>query len=822
MSFQVAARTILQLGAELIGSDEIAFYELIKNAIDARSKRVGIDIVIRLTYQNYVVLREEITAEKKRLKKVTDEDLERLRGLIEDELILGSPSLKDFKQELSEADSIDVLLVLLDEANYIDIRDTGEGMSLADLQNVYLTIGTRSRYKQRRLVNKNGSNGENSLPILGEKGVGRLSAMRLGNRLFVKTSKRGEVNWNILKIDWNLFSHESDLSLEDIKVEPEIGESKEDKYESGTLIRISALMSHWNADKVRKIVDNEFSRLTDPFKPEDKYPIDVYLNGDFFPVPDFDQSIFKFAHATVEAKFEVNKNLKIDNPKAFRLHGTVKYRLRDVKKNFDFDTVNIKSFAKAESLTTLRSLGSFTMQAYWFNRQRFTLKEGVPNFQYVRRIVKDWGGGLKLYRDGFRVFPYGSEDDDWLNLDQKALASGGYKVSRRQIIGKVDISSIENQRLIDQTNRQGLRDNDEKHAFVKLLQHILETEMRVFLRNVDKNLYQKKQLDLDVIEERFEGEVKKAFRKVRELVEKIPAKERDEREIRLLNESFDKIRESMKEVRASAETYRQGSETAAHLAGIGLLVESLAHELNRATSNALATLKETNVENLSREVKGQFKSLEAQMKTLKKRLQILDPVGTPTRQRKETFDLITWLNEILAGHEAQFARHGINYSVKVIPEDATEWRVKAVKGMTVQIFENLINNSVYWLKEQSQISGTKLERTREPDKKDVNQIRQKEWVTIPDKTFSPRIEVVIDVDNREVEFTDNGPGISPEMSEEIFLPYVTTKASGEGKGLGLYISREIATYHDAELILSDTPTIHSKRLNTFVFRLADS
>ena len=48
MTFKVAARTILQLGSELISSDSIAFYELIKNGFDAGSSRVEIEFLIRI------------------------------------------------------------------------------------------------------------------------------------------------------------------------------------------------------------------------------------------------------------------------------------------------------------------------------------------------------------------------------------------------------------------------------------------------------------------------------------------------------------------------------------------------------------------------------------------------------------------------------------------------------------------------------------------------------------------------------------------------------------------------------------------------------
>ena len=116
-----------------------------------------------------------------------------------------------------------------------------------------------------------------------------------------------------------------------------------------------------------------------------------------------------------------------------------------------------------------------------------------------------------------------------------------------------------------------------------------------------------------------------------------------------------------------------------------------------------------------------------------------------------------------------------------------------VKGMIVQIMENLLSNSVYWLKEQKTIS----------------------------KDFSPEIKVTIDTQAKEIHLTDNGPGVPPFRKEEIFQAFVTTKPPGEGKGLGLFISREIAKYNRASIYMSEEKAVHDDRLNTFILSLED-
>ena len=111
--------------------------------------------------------------------------------------------------------------------------------------------------------------------------------------------------------------------------------------------------------------------------------------------------------------------------------------------------------------------------------------------------------------------------------------------------------------------------------------------------------------------------------------------------------------------------------------------------------------------------------------------------------------------------------------------------------MVAQILENLLSNSVYWLKQEKAL----------------------------DRSFRPRVEIVIDTEAKEILLTDDGPGVDPSRKEEIFQPFVTTKPPGAGKGLGLYLSREIASYHNASIGMSDERNVHADRLNTFVLSL---
>ena len=793
MPFRVKARTLLHLGAELISSDAIAFYELIKNAFDAGSEKVQISVVIRLPYNSQEEFRSRLLNMRTVMsdQKTPQSAISNFCEEIAQHIDVSAPYADIAWDELAQAQSWDDIQDIIEEANYILIEDTGEGMSLDDLNEVYLTIGTQYRLKQREERLQNRSNASNSSdnikrPILGEKGVGRLSAMRLGNRLVVETSKRGESHTNKLSIDWSKFSHESDNFIEDIDVSPALGSIKSSLHTSGTSLRISGLTSHWDRSTLLDIAQQEFNKLTDPFTSQAYYPIILRFNGNIITIPQFDQSVFAHAHATVSASFSITDK---DGP---RLAGRIQYTLRRREKTFELKVADILSIADVGSLQTLQSLGPFSVQFYWFNRRLFQAIDGIGERKRVDALVNQWAGGLMVYRDGFRVKPYGGPEDDWLNLDKRALGSSGYKVNRRQIIGKVDISSLRNSQLVDQTNREGLRDNSESRALKKLLQHIFWSQFKPFLDIADKEIHAQEVLNIDDLEVRAQIQERQVQHNMQLLLKKHPQISSETTIINRINDSTNAIRTLINQVKQLADEYQSERNQMVHLAGLGLMVEILAHELNRATSHTLITLSGRKTNGLPSDVVSLFNTLEAQLKTLQKRLRILDPLSISGRQVREKFNLVGWGEDILRSHEGQFRRHNIRMKFLVEPDKAQRsFEITAVKGMIVQILENLMSNSVYWLKQQKKLNTS----------------------------FEPQITVIVNTSTKQILFSDNGPGIQLARKEEIFQPFVTTKPPGEGKGLGLYISREVAKYNGAELYLSPVPGLESESLNTFILSL---
>ena len=435
---------------------------------------------------------------------------------------------------------------------------------------------------------------------------------------------------------------------------------------------------------------------------------------------------------------------------------------------------------------TLRELGQFSIQFYWFNRRLLKEIPGIGKRGEIIAAVNSWAGGLMLYRDFFRVNPYGGQDDDWLELDKKALAARAYKVNRSQIVGRVNLSS-RNFRLAEQTNREGLVDNEYKQALVGILRHILISEFRTFITKVDKDRKVTDETTTDELDHRIEETTSGVKAKILEIRRKAPEHGSTLDELQQLTINLGRLVDRAKEM---AKEYEDDRSKFVHLAGIGLMVEFVLHEIGRTTGRALDVLSRLDINMIGGEGSAALELLQDQLITLRKRVNTLDPLSTSRRQRKEKFELQDVIVQAVEGRNQQLVRHQIEVSLDL---PARPYRMRAVKGMLIQILENLFENSVYWLK---------VQRRRQ-------------------RHFQPQINISFDPKIKEITFEDNGPGVAASRSEEIFEPFVTSKPPGQGRGLGLYISRELARYHDWNLIVSRDGLNSNSRSSTFVLELEE-
>ena len=782
MSFKFSARAILELGKELISSDEVAIFELIKNAVDAQSKRVEVAANIQLLSSN---LKEIVLSIEEKDKK-TSEVLDDVRRFLIDSDAMNSVELLD---ELDKVECREVFLEKLrtnyNRMNYIEVRDSGHGMSLADLSNIFLRIGTNSRRKENLEGARN----------LGDKGIGRLSAMRLGDHLHVRTSRSGERCWNLLNINWGDFSHNEDIDVDAISIEPEIGEEKVDSEEQGTTIRISALQSNWDDIRFENMFRSRIARMIDPFEPGLANRLIIARhNGKRISIPSVPPSLLQAAHAVCHVEFRMEGGEPI-------LSGEIDYRHRHRKLQIDVRGPDIYSLTQKSTKrrakrghaayklsrlhpSALRQLGAFKCDIYWYNRRIIEAIEGLTiNMAETRDEVSNWSGGPMLYRYGYRILPYGDPGDDWLSLDEEAFGQKGFKFNRQQLIGRVLLDTAHTD-LSEQTNREGLIDSDTVDALTRIMLWVVHTQMRELINEADDiELSNRRAAEQDTTEiSKARARVVKALQHLHERVGEQFSKQindlsgRVERLSTLSQDLVDRIE-------AVIEEADQEREKFVYLAGVGLMTEFIFHELERAVSHTInviqsATQKRTTLE-----------SLNDQLKTLHKRIAAFDELTGEKRQRKVHFDFSTLVWNILEDHKREFERHNIRICFE---QSKNSLMINAVRGMVIQILENLINNAAYWLKQQKKY---------EPE-------------------FEPRLTVTLDTEEKTFTLEDNGPGVTEDNRDRIFQPYITTKPTGQGRGLGLYIARNMAEYHGWGLSMDQTMgRIRKGRTNMFVLKM---
>ncbi|AMO71052.1 sensor histidine kinase [Sphingorhabdus sp. M41] len=800
--FKVTARTVLELGSELISSDPIAFYELIKNGIDAGSKNgVTIKFDIVLARRDFEEAKAEVLAELKlqSLEASDDEeqddawDFEDLKKWLAGKLITEADDLWEEANSLIEAaedlEELASVLQTINGLNSITVSDTGSGMSLKELTSVFLVIGTSSRKTE---IDAALAGGKSHTPYLGEKGIGRLSAMRLGDTLSVRTTKSGESHYSLIDIDWSAFD-DSTKMIEDITVTPARGGKKKDPEFSGTQIVIRKLNADWAEKRVGWLAMDDFSLLINPLDKKISQRIVVLWNGKRVNIRRLENSFLSHANALVRGKYrntekgpelelriELN-NIGFDHPKEISietatadvLHGALvgpkAKRRRMNKRDVDY--------------TALDTVGPFDFELHWFNRSILRKHKTTGEFQALRNLLDQWMG-VRLYRDGFRVYPYGEEDDDWLDLDKTALKSKGYALNRIQLIGQVEIGRLSNPRLIDQTNREGLRQTPEEAILKETVQFSVE-RLRDEMNRITRE--QKDAKQPFIADETRTADLEKRMKATIRSIGKVVPKEHREavQELELMREEFSRYAAKARERIADME---KDADQMLAMAGIGLMVEVVAHELTRSAEDALDILNSLKRKTVPDEVRQRLESLRASMNSISKRLRILDPLSVTGRQRKERFKLDELVDEILDAHEVQFARHEVQLSV-FPPDKPVE--VTAVKGMVVQVLENLISNSLYWMDVEKQ-----RKMSREP------------MLTIAVEDNPPRVR-----------FTDNGPGISKQYKDRIFDLFFSLKDKSRRRGLGLFIAKEAAEHNGGALILDVETTNSEGRFTTFDYQV---
>lgn len=808
--FDITPHIVKQLGEQLVSDEITALLELIKNSYDADASYVSIEINTTSQY-------------------------------IKDKLFYPQHN------------------------GFIVVEDDGFGMSEETIMNSWLIIS----YSQKRELKEAKKTTPKGRTPLGDKGLGRLSTQRLADICEIFTNKEKEQGTHIA-FNWKDFEIEKTLSQVQIQVETFTPQNK-----NGTKL-ILANLNHaevWEGQNLEKF-KGQVSQIISPYK--ENRPFEVYLKINGISVDldksnedlrdfaisrfefDFNGKILEIKGKTKLTKFignsrdDFNNYLEIDSGKKF--YDFLQKKYSDIKKTptpffiefekkFDFnrDIGGLEVFdgERANPGAFKGIIDEFTYDN-WLSSDE-NLKEIFGKLSNYREFAQSQAG-IKLFRNGFAVKPFGIDGDDWLRLrESQTFASSYYPLRPANVLGYFAIDEGENRELKDKTDREGLVSNPYSRNFFELA-FFIRDEINRYQENIRRTYneflkaYKTENSGIKTVSQAFNQlkdtkskseEVKDDFKKSKSLVsqsikaldntskivkndplfttdleketaqridsltEQLKTIENTLERLEIVISKTEKLNEVIDILEPKIQILEEQLTNFSELASLGLTAESVSHEFasiaDRLAEKASFYATKLQAKKLNdSDIYVFIEYINTTVNGLKIQLKHLDPTLKYNREKKSSFKLSDFFKDEKDYYNNRFEKQQIEFSIL----NENDFSVTINRGKLVQIIDNLLNNSEYWL----------VERKKNEPK------------------FSPSI--IINIEAPWIYISDNGYGISPAVENQVFEPFVTTKPKGEGRGLGLFIIQQLLDSSGCTIALEPTRNEH-KRKYIFAINLSN-
>jgi signal transduction histidine kinase len=619
---------------------------------------------------------------------------------------------------------------IIKEGGSITVYDDGCGMSLDTIKNAWMEPATISK----KVVKKSTAKGRR---YTGEKGIGRFASAKLSSELKI-ISREAEDNEVVVDFNWKDFDN-NDLYLDQVECKWEVREPVEYPGDSqGTKLILTNLHSDWDEEKIRQF-RIALQRLINPVSPVLDFLIELELPDEF---------------DTYAGTIEPPESLKRPN---YSIKGTID--------NYGIPSITFASKKKGESKLTdfilMKKDEKFLTGSFDFDFRVWDLdpesldelaKETDTKRKYIRDALKEIAG-ISIYRDNFRVLPYGDPKFDWARLDLRRVNNPTLRISNNQIIGFISVELDKNPEFKDQSNREGLVESD---AFTQLKDFVTR-----ILNQLEVKRYEERPRENENRENQDGLFTRFSLAPVTELVQtKLP---NDKEANELVAKTEASIKEGVRKFQDVLSRYRR-------LSTLGLLIDIILHDGNnflaKIDSSAYLLGRELAKHEIDKkEANEHLNDVNEGRKVLAQLFKRIEPFGGRKRGRPKDIILENAIANVFALYKNELTKFNISY---IIPTSQNQVRID--DGELQMIFVNLIQNSIYWLD------------------------------TI---TAERKIQVAVERrdDELSVVFSDSGPGIKEEHQQIIFDPYFSTKP--DGIGLGLTIVGELVTEYDGDFTLID-------------------
>lgn len=380
----------------------------------------------------------------------------------------------------------------------IVIADNGKGMSAADISDKWLFIAYSAK--------SDGTEDDNyrskiRRDFAGAKGIGRLSCDRLARYLTMKTVSEETGTLEILKVDWAKFENRQKENIDTIPVEHESTNGDyvfPDNSSHGTSLSFTGLHGKWGVDEIFGL-RKSLEKMIAPLAGTDDFKIEIIAPN----FTEHDNLLRTQISGAKERCEDLNDRERAEIAKWENsiLNGPIRNSISDVLK---IKTTQIESKLRDGKIVTRLSdrgvlmyeieednkyskLGEASVDLYYLNRAakyNFSLLMGMTPVNY---------GNVFLFRNGFRIMPYGEFDDDSWGLNQRNQQGYNRNLSTRELFGRVDVHSDSVNMFKEVSSRDGgLIDSEETrqlHAYFDAVERRLERYVsgvlwgEAFLRN---------------------------------------------------------------------------------------------------------------------------------------------------------------------------------------------------------------------------------------------------------------------------------------------------------------------------------------------------
>jgi signal transduction histidine kinase len=611
----------------------------------------------------------------------------------------------------------------------IIIKDNGYGMTFEDIRDKWMVIGTSNKRNEpyspepfkRRCV--------------GEKGVGRFAVDKLGNRVNIITKKIGTSQQLNVEIDWN--KYETSLQQEkDIQEEVILFTDIENTYqyedaetdEQGTTLIISGIREIWEETDIVRLY-KELTKMVSPFYPLHP-PFDIYISSNEHS--SYAERTIVKADAIQYASHIVSIGFNKENTTQEELY---------------FDKT--KGIIKTRNIPK-KSFGLIAMKLYYF--------DDVAKKRYHAKYKNDETriDGVKIYRDGLITTPFAEfeahpdKKRDILGIDKRLWRDIFNRLSTRDIIGIIDITKDENDKIIDATNRQDFVDNAEYRE----LKEFIISQIDVFS---DLRIYERDKKKQNVMDE-----LEQARDDIHGFVKTIEYLETNNP---LLGQELSSLKKQAKlvdsVVKKGIAEQKKAEKEFLRKENIYLSLMSLqdyAANMSHAVRTSLGKIKDkaeffkSNYPNSDLEEYFKLYATEIyeEMAVLKKVIDyMLSYAGSDIPF--DDLDVKKLIEDLFSEYQYRFERENITSKIEI----RDNFIINANKQFFADIFQNLIDNSI----------------------KALNSVSKK----------IIKCSGYIENNNFILFLSDNGIGINKDAREKVFELYYTTTAEDGGAGLGLFI-----------------------------------